>query len=397
MQHSTHFNSWMRDFEETRSVDDAMSVNSDNSTNSDSKLDSIEIIDDDDNCDLINFWDTSVQNENKEKFIDKKITTYIDSPSERFLLNCVELKNIPKQIIDFSTLLHLELSRNYIERIDILPQNIKELVLAKNNISFINKDCIPASLLNINLNNNQITELDFIIPTIKVLSINENKISSINSSHILNINSLYIEDNNITDLDLKESKELIILNISENPLLNIDNLPPQLHELEMRLNKVSIINYLPESLTKLVANRGQITQLNIEKLPNNMNTLDLYDNKLEKCLPLHTNLKEVDLMDNNLKEMVYFHDNMDVLDLRNNINLVFEDELIQRFKKINSNNNIILYDTNDDDDDSVFHDPSKWLEQLQQKSLQSGNLLQSSTLSQRHYRIQIPLQNTYSV
>ena len=159
------------------------------------------------------------------------------------------------------------------------------------------------------------------------------------------------------------------------------------------MNSVTEINNLPKLLYKFVAHKGKIEKINLEKLPENLNTLDLYDNKLEKCLPLHENLKEVDLMDNNLTEMCIFHDNMNILDIRNNSQLKLSKELIERFEKINKSNNVVLYDN--DDSESIFgNGDMDWFRQLQQHS--SNSQVEEIT-SKIHTRKKIDLNKIYVV
>jgi len=376
MDEYSSMNTWISDL---NGDNDNNSINSSNS-------------DDDD----ITFWGIeSLSNANGKKKCEKKITKFIDDPSDELNLDCLSLDEIPSNILDFNILLNLDLSRNNISKIEKLPPNLKQLEISDNDILSIDKKCIPDSLVNLNLNNNKISTLDFITPNLKVLNINRNYIESINSSQILNLNTLNIEDNHLKELDLSDSKELVILNISDNILTNIDKLPPQINELELRINCVTEINYLPALLYKFIAHKGKIKKFNLEKFPENLNILDLYDNKLEKCLPLHENLKEVDLMNNNLNEMCIFHDNMKILDIRNNSELKLTKELIDRFEKINQLNRVILYSNGDSE--SIFENGDMdWFRQLQQYSSNSQSQIEEIT-SKTQQRKKIDLNKIYVV
>jgi Leucine-rich repeat (LRR) protein len=103
------------------------------------------------------------------------------------------------------------------------------------------------------------------------------------------------------DLDLREYKNLTILDCSCNNLTSLSNLPNGLTHLKCSRNNLTSLSNLPNSLTYLDCSNNNLTSLS--NLPNSLTYLDCSNNNLTSIDFLNQlpNLEKLVICDNNIQ------------------------------------------------------------------------------------------------
>lgn len=202
------------------------------------------------------------------------------------------------------------LGSNYLLHLDLSQNNIKSL-----SISFIGE---LVNLKSINLDNNFIEEIDSNIFSnlnfLETISLRSNKIhkfsnnTSISLSQSTNtlcldnnliesieipmhLKDFRISNNKITKLEFLENYKMEILDVSSNPLENINKLQfdnlKQLKELNLSNLNIKLFNFTSlqklENLNLLNLSRNELNELNVKNTTQllNLKVLDLDDNRFE--------------------------------------------------------------------------------------------------------------------
>ncbi|XP_028652501.2 fibromodulin a [Erpetoichthys calabaricus] len=172
--------------------------------------------------------------------------------------------------------------------------NLERLYLDQNNLTVIPSP-LPSSLKDLRLSNNKIAK----IPT--------NAFEGME-----NLTSLILNNNQIEDIggSLKGLQSLTLLDLSNNYLKKLpEQLPGQLHQLYLEFNSINTIpNEYFRKLPKLQFARLSNNNLTDEGVPSNafnvssLIELDLSYNKLQKIPPVNSNLENLYLHANQIKE-----------------------------------------------------------------------------------------------
>jgi Leucine-rich repeat (LRR) protein len=200
--------------------------------------------------------------------------------------------------------------------IDILPYdriyedipNI-ELTTSKfvklSDITMFNK--IPLDVEYLDISDIRLIEIPSIVKkfvNLKVLNLNNNNVSYINNlpdSIIL----LYCEHNNIQFLN-KLPNSLLVIHCCRNRINNITNLPQHIENIHCSNNVINSLHSLPNSMHTLHCSNNSMETL---ELPNSLVRLSCSNNNLTK-LDFTQNLEYVDISINNIKRLDYFPDSI---------------------------------------------------------------------------------------
>ena len=270
--------------------------------------------------------------------------TNIDLPEEIELVNLNHNYKITNLHVP-NSVKYLNANRNKISNI-ILPNGIKVVDLSENELTNIT---LPEGVEIVDLSNNKLTSLvipssvknlyarhnnisnDIIVPNgIENLYLNDNKISKI----ILSESSQYLKEvelseNNISNIDLNNSTNIEKLDISNNPLKNIN------------VTKLLKLKYLYLSETKLESNID--LKNNVELKSFSISGKEEGEEPLVENFNFSSNLniKELSIGDRNLKNFDFgkYH-NLKYLKLENNImNPNLDLSNLTELKNLNLNEN----------------------------------------------------------
>jgi hypothetical protein len=181
-----------------------------------------------------------------------------------------KIENLP------NSLQYLNLGINQITKIENLPDSLQELCLDHNKITKIAN--LPSSMQKLWLCDNQITKIANLPSSVQELYLNYNQITKIENLPE-NLQTLYSHHNKITKIE-NLSDSLQVLFLGNNQITKIANLPSSLQELWLCDNQITKIENLPDSLQKLCLDYNKITK--IENLPENLQTLNLHHNEITK-------------------------------------------------------------------------------------------------------------------
>ena len=131
-----------------------------------------------------------------------------------------------------------------------------------------------------------ITSIENIPNTVESFVCINNELKSI-SSLPYGIKELNLENNKLNEIDLTQTPNLVILNISHNEIQEIDNLPSTLKELYCSFNQLQRLDlYGLKYLNKLyINNNNLITVINI---PTSLKVIKYYNNPLKEIQQLDT-------------------------------------------------------------------------------------------------------------
>lgn len=191
---------------------------------------------------------------------------------------------------------------------DISNKTIRILVLNKNYLRYIFPEFLPSTLEHLSLDQNDLhhLELSFPLPYLKTLSLDKNdlKYMDINTG-LPSLHTFSAKHNRIWNTDfLSQMHSLKHLNLSQNNLKILQNLPRNLQTLSLKFNRIQMIqSRLPETLVELdlLGNSLRVGSLPLH-WGNNLRLLNLGYNYLKefpKRLP--DTLEDIRLMNNQIE------------------------------------------------------------------------------------------------
>ena len=230
-----------------------------------------------------------------------------------------------------------------------LPSNLKVLDFSYNKLTNI-PDNLPENMVAMNISNNSIKYVPKLPETMKF----------INCSH-----------NTIKWFD-QEMPNLMKLDLSYNHIyyFRFDRLPSHLKHINLKANQLEVINgEFPENLEYLNISDNRLKE--IPELPNNLKHLDVSENKLEKLPDFKESLVSIICNNNNIEklhESLVNCKNLEKLNYENNENIEISFELLDfienRFHEISSKSKKIetkddikkIYSSNVDEMKNIYKD-----------------------------------------
>jgi hypothetical protein len=163
----------------------------------------------------------------------------------------------------------------------ILPKTLKILTIIDSNLTNIDLSCM-SNLQNIVLTNNDLVEINELPRMLKSLMLQENR--NLNVNNIPNFSNL----ENLKDLSLKKTC-----------LNDLENIPNSVEKLEISYNNLKKINNLPKNLKMLDASNCQLKSIDeISLVATNLKYLNLSNNMIEILPTLPDTIEEVNISDN---------------------------------------------------------------------------------------------------
>ncbi len=304
---------------------------------------------------------TEYNNEYSTDIIDQLINIYKETNENRCEFTEVNFKfsKLPINILDLQNLKELVIEKSNLETIEFLPPNIENLTIKKSNINFLNCETFPNSLTFMNLSDNDIQVIINIGINVKTLILDDNKLEQIELPEIMDKVSL--KSNKFKNLNfLKNIKYLRELDISNNSIVELNNILDSLEILIISRNDISEINSLPQNLIEFIAYSNKISKIDI--FPEKLKKLDLYHNKFEHFPYIPDSLEWLDISFNNLKELPKNFSHLKYIDISSNDNIDFdpEKEDWKEFLAISSKNKEFVMDQHESyiirSDSDIYND-----------------------------------------
>jgi len=159
-----------------------------------------------------------------------------------------------------------------------------------------------------------IQKIENLPQNIHMLNINSNQISKIENLP-QNIHTLDIYNNQISKIE-NLPQNIHSLDFGNNQISKIENLPQDIHTLHIGSNRISKIENLPQSIHKLIISNNQISK--IENLPNDIQTLYISSNQISKIENLPNDIHTLYINSNQISNIENLPQNIHNLDIRSN-------------------------------------------------------------------------------
>jgi Leucine-rich repeat (LRR) protein len=175
----------------------------------------------------------------------------------------------------FSNLSSISISDNRLSNV-ILPTNIKYAMLTHNSIETIGD--FPKSLVNIQLFDNKLAELPIINNGLSIIDVSQNDLEYF-SEFPYSVTELYISHNSIRKIDKELPPYLKTFKAYASRISEISvNLSKSLTDIDLSNNNLYMMPELPSTLTHLNLNDNNFTEL--PTIPNSIKELDVSQNRL---------------------------------------------------------------------------------------------------------------------
>lgn len=231
-----------------------------------------------------------------------------------------DLKEIPKSITKLKNLEYLDISHNQLKEIPFFLTDLKKLAfLDCSHNQITDADIVPSQLKKLkglNLNHNQLTKITANFPNVENLYLENNQITKIDLLHFCkNLKSINLSDNQLNFIDIpygESLKNLNLLNISNNQFLDIPSFLDHAENLTSLYASGNKLKFVPnlknkEYLSILDLSNNNITFIsdqdkNAVVFGDRMKSINLSKNQLTmipESFGQLTNLEEINLSKNN--------------------------------------------------------------------------------------------------
>jgi len=272
--------------------------------------------------------------------VGDSINTQDSSVAARTSLSIINqnLHNITG-IIAFANLVNLEISHNYLQFLPTMPDSVKYISAANNQIDSIG--LMPINLESIILDNNNLDSLK----GAQNLPVNLNSLSLINciidTLPILptNLKHLVLSSNNLLDSTFANNipGNVNYLDISNCGLQYLDTLPSSIKTLIMIGNNFTTLQNIPDSVLYLDASNCGITSVamlnnvlehliisnnaisSLSNLPNSLTNLIADNSQIATAIALPTNLQFLNFNNNLLSSLPTLPSSLHTLKIENNL------------------------------------------------------------------------------
>lgn len=221
-------------------------------------------------------------------------------------LSNIKLCMIPTKLYSFEKLLRLDLSKNFLKEITILPKNLIKLDISNNELSYLSIPDECSNLRSLDVSENNISVVNKIPSSIEVLDLSFNKLSELQPifSSFVNLIKLNIDKNDdITELNnIPSSLKFIDASCSLNTIDNLED--TNIIEFNGCFNNINVITKLPKNIKKLVLMSSNINDFMPGSIiPDTLEELCLSDNIINNLCPyfIFSNIKKLDLSSCGLK------------------------------------------------------------------------------------------------
>lgn len=239
---------------------------------------------------------------------------------EELILNNIKMEKLPEELKEFTWVKNIYLQKCGLTSLENLPPNIEALDAESNKLIEINSDHLPPKLERANFSDNMLMTVGKLLDTITDIGFRDNNLdenSFVNMPE--DLEHIILDKNRFTTLpNIKFGSKIKKLDIANNRLTSIDELPNTIEELDFSRNEVTSVKHLPSSIKTVNGDHNKIKY--VLSLPESLEYLDLSDNNLMFVPRLPNGIKTVDLSSNNIKYMISktLPTELKILDLKNN-------------------------------------------------------------------------------
>lgn len=280
------------------------------------------------------------------------ISRFLENPSDVFILRGLHTKCIPSLVGTFEMIKELIINNCNLVTLDHIPPLVEKIDIRYNKLTCLRSSMIPSTVKDINASRNNIIDLDLEdSPNLKILNVSINPLGGTVKFPPM-VEDLNVTSSNIDTIDgIKKLSCLSVLKINITHISNIDDLPDNITDLSLSrilLGKTGgIVQKLPRNIVKLIAHSAGIKRFEFHNFPENLSHLDLYDNELTEIPKLNDIMCYIDLSKNKLVRLSNIPHKFQNLDCSENPSLVFTDEQTKTLTLIKKESDVTII-LNDD-------------------------------------------------
>jgi len=268
----------------------------------------------------------------KEGFSDLDIsdTQFIDGILFQRIERLEKVKRIKINNTNITTLTHC-------------PPNIEELIIKKGNIHIANFILIAQLIKKITIINNKIKTVINVnlLSNLVFLDLSQNELTEIPllPENLLVFIATHNKIKQITNLNSK----LIDVNLSNNLITDMINIPHQIESINISRNNIKIVDLSSFKQLKVFKAYNNSIDLIIGPISENIEVIDIFNNKLSEIPDIGLKIKEIDISNNDLKILPKFGTGiLERIDITKNPLLKLSDNEIQMLLDINIINKSLI-------------------------------------------------------
>lgn len=251
-----------------------------------------------------------------DNLFDENMIQLYDASVQLIELNDIAFNNdtLPDKFKNLKNIKKFSLIYTNLKSFDNMPPLLTELTLNFCGLTIVDASIFPKSLTYLNLSNNKIILITDINPNITDLILNYNYIEYI--TDLPAIERISLKSNKIKDVMMfKDGTEYLDLN--NNSIEHIEALTNTVSFLDIARNPISIITVFPECIKVFLAYNCRISKI-ICEFPETLEKIDLYNNLLTSVPIIPLFLKWIDLSENELESIPTPLKNVEYLDISSN-------------------------------------------------------------------------------
>lgn len=289
-------------------------------------------------------------NRTKTNIMNNTSVLQLIDVAEKKGLNNLELSDIhfPDGII-FNRIQRLDkvekikLSNTNISTLENFPLNIKELTIKKGDIHIANFKFISAEARKITIINNKVRTILYLneLKNLVYLDLSQNNIEEIPQLPE-NVMTFIATHNKIKQIRNLNSK-LVDLNLSNNLISDLTMIPHSIESINISRNQIKIVDLSPFMQLKVFKAYNNRIDLIIGPISPSIEVFDVFNNELQQIPDIGLKIKEMDLSNNDLKVLPKFGTGvLERLDITRNPLLKLSEDEIFMLMEINKLNKTLV-------------------------------------------------------
>lgn len=244
-----------------------------------------------------------IEEDNSKKF-EREISDIVTNENERVYIFDIKISELPEIFKTFTFVKEMYLQDTLLNSLNNLPPNLRQLKIINGDFEVFDGKLIPSTVTDIIFKRCSIKRVINLQEGIKKLDLNKNSIEFIESEMPESLIYCNLSDNDLKVLP-KFKNNLRELFVNDTKIESIDDLPDSVLEIYATSNSIPIINNLPKALEVLKIYKSEIIGIKC-KIPDSVRILDLYDNNLRNVPNIPNSIVEIDLTANLLNELPSF-------------------------------------------------------------------------------------------
>jgi hypothetical protein len=299
-----------------------------------------------------------------QKKISKIVSDFLSRPvpTDTMIIKGLPLYEIPSIICTLDQVKNLIITHCGLVSLKNLPPKLERLDIRYNDIQVLLSSDLPATLIELIATKNCIHTIDLSDSTnMRILNLSNNPFTDV-IAFPPNVDDLCVTACDINNTKaLSKLTSLSILKINMTHILSLDDIPDSVMDLsasKLKLNSFEnngVILKLPKKITKFVCHSSGISGFAFDEFPPLLKYLDLYDNDIVELPKLPDLIERVDISKNSLTKVANIPTKVKMYECNDNDKLMFTSDQLEIIAELRRTPSVtFIYDPKSVNDDSDF-------------------------------------------